>query len=110
MSNPEEQKEIQVTVKQAESAVETYRALMRLKDNKDYKLIIETMYLKEQALDQVSLLAHQEMSETREKIFEDLVAKSVLNMFLLVIETQGKRYEDDLVAYREMQNEDMDQE
>lgn len=110
MSNQEERNEIQVTVEEAEKAIEIYKALMRLKQNEDYKLIIETMFLKEQALDQISLLAHDGMKEQRSKIHEELQAKSILQMFFLIIESQGKRYEDDLLAYKEMQNEDMVQE
>ena len=105
MSNQEEQREVQVTIEQAEKAVSIYHALARLKSNKDFQLIIETMYLKEQALDQVSLLSRQEMKEDRERIFEDLVSKSNLSMFLLIIEKQGIRFEDELNDYHTMQEE-----
>lgn len=107
MSNQEEQNEIRVTVEEAEKAVGIYQALVRLKNNEDFKLIIETMYLKEQALDQISLLAHEGMVDKRERIHEDLLSKSNLSMFMLIIESQGKRYEDDLIAYKQMQHEDM---
>lgn len=112
MSNQttEEQQEIRVTVEEAEAAVSTYRALKRLKENEDYKLIIEKLYLNEQVLDQVSLLAHDGMRTKRSEIIEDLVSKSNLNMFLLIIEQQGARFEDDLREYKELQHESMEDE
>ena len=107
MNNLEtERQEIEVSVEDAERAVSIYKALSRLKSNPDYQLIIETMYLKEQALDQMGLLAHDSMRNERNKIFEDLVSKSALSMFLMIIEQKGRAMEDDLIAYREMDSDE----
>ena len=106
MSSQEEQREYQVSVEQAEAMVRTYEALLRLKKNPDFQLIIEQQYLTESVLDSVSLLAHEQMVKERPMIQEDLISASNLKNFLLRIERTGEKIKSDLDDLKQKQLEE----
>jgi len=63
-------------------------ALGRLRNNPDFKMVIENGYLKEKVLASVSMLAVPQISETgkRPGVMEDLISASNLQFFLSMVE------------------------
>lgn len=86
MSNQEELHTI--TTEQAEHAVVVGEALKRLKQNPDFKTVIEQEYLESKVLSSVSLLAEPRTKQQgrRPDVMEDLVAASNLQFFFLMVE------------------------
>lgn len=86
MSNQEELHTI--PSEEAEQAVILGEALKRLKQNPDFKTVIEQEYLERNVLNSVSLLAHPQVKKSGERpeVMEDLVAASNLKFFFLMIE------------------------
>lgn len=71
--------------------VNMWSALERLKENKDFKLLVEQGYLKDKAINGVSLLAQQSIvaAGKRPEIYEALVAISHFEDFLITVENLG---------------------
>lgn len=86
MSNQEELHTI--PTEEAEQAVILGEALKRLKQNPDFKTVIESEYLERNVLSSVSLLAHPKVKKNGERpeVMEDLVAASNLKFFFLMVE------------------------
>lgn len=84
--------------------VEQFKALKRLEQNPDYKLVIEQGYLKDRALDAVSLLAHPNIKEQglRSDTLDQLMAISGLINHLLVVKNLGSIAEEDLKELQEL--------
>jgi len=63
-------------------------ALERLRQNPDFKLVIETGYLREKALASVSMLAVPQIKQAgqRPDVFEDLIASSNLAYYFQTLE------------------------
>lgn len=89
MNNQDEQLELEQV--EAEYWVDQYNALLRLEKNVDFKTVILDGYLKERALDQVSLLANDQVKRAghRPEIMELLVAISTLQDHFGVIKNLG---------------------
>lgn len=78
--------------------VQKYEALQRLKDNKDFQLVVLDGYLKEKAVDGVSLLGTDYILDNnlRGKLMEELVSISRFEGYMRMIENLGAPvYEDD---------------
>ena len=78
--------------------VQKYEALQRLKDNKDFQIVVLDGYLKEKAVDGVSLLGTDYVLDNnlRGKLIEELVAISRFEGYMRMIENLGApAYEDD---------------
>jgi hypothetical protein len=97
--NPTENvdKEYELELAERQSWIEMYEALQRLEENKDFKKIILDGYLKDSAVDKVSLLAtdYVRTRNLRATIFEELVAISALEGYLHTIKNMGAPVEDD---------------
>ena len=74
-----------------DALVQKYEALQRLKDNKDFKLVILDGYLKEKAVDGVSLLGTDYILDNnlRGKLMEELVSISRFEGYMRMIENLG---------------------
>ena len=90
MTNPNQDTVELETVTRA-NLVQKYEALQRLKDNKDFQVLILEGYLKEAAVDKVSLLAtdYVRKSNLRGIIMEELVAISALEGYFEMVENLG---------------------
>ncbi len=114
MSNQEllepSQEEIQLDINKAEDMIRIYDAYMRLKNNPDFQLVFEEQYLKQNALDSMSLLSHEQMVQQRPMIMEDLISVSNLINYLLRIERLGEKVKSDLAELRELEMEETSEE
>ena len=90
MTNPNQDTVELETVTRA-NLVQKYEALQRLKDNKDFQVLILEGYLKEAAVDKVSLLAtdYVRKNNLRGIIMEELVAISALEGYFEMVENLG---------------------
>ena len=90
MTNPNQDTVELETVTRA-NLVQKYEALQRLKDNKDFQVLILEGYLKEAAVDKVSLLAtdYVRKNNIRGIIMEELVAISALEGYFEMVENLG---------------------
>lgn len=81
--------------------VEKYEALQRLKENKDFQVVVLDGYLKEKAIDQVSLLGtdYVRKNNLRGILMEELVAISVFEEYLHMIEGLGAPVDDEDELY-----------
>ena len=84
MSKPNEAQELETI--DINHHVTMGEALERLRNNPDFKLVIEEGYLKEKALASVSLLGVPQERPRRIDIMEDLIASSNLQFFFSMIE------------------------
>ena len=78
--------------------VQKYEALQRLKNNKDFQIVVLDGYLKEKAVDGVSLLGTDYIVDNnlRSKLMEELVAISRFEGYMRMIENLGApAYEDE---------------
>lgn len=71
--------------------IQKYEALQRLKENKDFQVLILDGYLKESAVDKVSLLAsdYVRKNNLRGIIMEELVAISALEGYFDMVANLG---------------------
>ncbi len=90
MTNPTAE-EVELENVERTALVEKYEAYQRLKDNKDFQRLVLDGYLKDLAVDHVSMLAteHTRQSGTRGVLMERLVAISAFEDYLFMIENLG---------------------
>ena len=83
--------------------VELANRLERLEDNEDFKALILDGYMRDKALDSVSLLANPAVKRGGERpdIMEDLVAISNLQYYFNMIKNLGTIAEDELAEDEE---------
>lgn len=76
--------------------VDLAEALVRLESNPDFKKVILDGYLKDKAIDGVSMLAHPEVKRRNQRgdVFEALVAISQLQDYFITIKNLGLIEED----------------
>lgn len=91
--------ELELETTSAIYEVDLLEALERLEKNPDFKKIIVDGYLKEKALESVSLLAHPAIKQRgqRPDVMEDLVAISNLKYYLFMIKQLGEGAKADLL-------------
>lgn len=78
--------------------VDLYESLGRLYDNDDFKRVILNGYLKDKALESVSLLGVPALKRSGERpdVIEDLVAISNLQYFFQMVKNFGSAAKEDL--------------
>ena len=83
--------------------VDMLESLERLEKNPDFKKVMLDGYIREKALDSVSLLAKPAIKKRNERgdVMEDLVAISNLQYYLRMIHTMGSNGRQDLEEYEE---------
>lgn len=92
MSNQNaENVEMELELASRADLVAKYEALQRLKENKDFQKVILDGYLKDSAVDKVSLLATDYVRNNglRATMFEELVAISAFEGYLHMIDNLG---------------------
>lgn len=89
--------EVELEMTSRASIVRKYEALQRLKDNEDFRIVVLEGYLKEKAIDQVSLLGtdYVRKNNLRGILMEELVAISVFEEYMHMIENLGAPIEED---------------
>lgn len=89
MINQETDVELETTERQ--HWIDQYEALKRLRDNEDFKTVILEGYIKNKAVDGVSLLALPAVKKSGERgdIMEELVAVSNLQYHFQMLENLG---------------------
>lgn len=77
--------------------INKYEALERLLENPDFKLVVLEGYIKEKAVDSVSLLAtnYTRRHNLRGAIMEELVAISAFEEYMRMIQSLGARAEEE---------------
>lgn len=85
--NNQTTEEMELETVELTKAYELGEALYRLEKNKDFQLVISEGYMKEKALDSVSLLAVDQIKKqgVRPDIMEDLVAISNLGEYFRML-------------------------
>ncbi len=93
--HPTENVELELAERSALTA--KYESLQRLKENKDFQRVILEGYLKESAVDKVSLLAtdYVRRNNLRATMFEELMAISSFEEYLHMIDQLGAPVEDE---------------
>ena len=83
--------------------VDMLESLERLEKSPDFKKVMLDGYIREKALDSVSLLANPAIKKRNERgdVMEDLVAISNLQYYLRMIHTMGSNGRQDLEEYEE---------
>ena len=83
--------------------VDMLESLERLEKSPDFKKVMLDGYIREKALDSVSLLANPAIKKRNERgdVIEDLVAISNLQYYLRMIHTMGSNGRQDLEEYEE---------
>ena len=91
MNNQNTELETELEIADRAKLVETYEALQRLKENKDFKLVVLEGYLKDSAVDKVSLLGtdYVVQNNLRGQVMEELVSISRFEGYLHMIEQLG---------------------
>lgn len=84
--------EIQIDLDEAKKKVKLLEALERLQRNKDYKLLIEEEYLRQEPLRLVSCLADPALQapHMQASFVADMRAGSALNSFYLLVRRNGE--------------------
>ncbi|CUU90637.1 hypothetical protein [Campylobacter hyointestinalis] len=77
--------------------IELHKALLRLESNPDFQKVILDGFLKQKALDSVSLLARPDVKKRgeRSEIMEDLIAISNFSYYLDMVHILGESKEYD---------------
>jgi uncharacterized protein (UPF0264 family) len=80
--------EILTVEKETDHAIKLGKALIRLRENQDFKDLIEEGYLREKVLASVSLLAVPQIKaqNKRPDVMEDIVAASNLQYFFQMVD------------------------
>ena len=101
MSNQNETQELETI--EIEHCVDMGQALDRLRNNPDFKKVILEGYLKDKALDSVSLLSLPVIKKRGERgdIMEDLVAISNLQFFFMTIDQMHQAAADTVLSDEE---------
>lgn len=96
MSNAIE--EIRISIEQKKAAVGDLDALTRLSRNRDWKRIIDTVFLKDEPARLVALLAHPGMQDevSQKEIHSQMLAVAYLRSFLARTEHFGQQAKDAL--------------
>ena len=86
-------------------AIELGNALNRLRENPDFKLVIEDGYFRDKALDSVSLLGVPQIKEQNRRgdVIEDLVAISNLQYYFRMIDSMYQGAADPILTDEEME-------
>lgn len=72
-----------------------YKALVELKEDKRFQVLVLDGYLKEKAVEMTSLLAVPGMQAQRSQLFEALAAISHFENYLMMVESLGAPVEDE---------------
>jgi hypothetical protein len=98
MTNQSSTEPVELETADAQYWVELSESLIRLEDNEDFKKLILSGYIKDKALDSVSLLAVPAMKRAGERpdIMEDLIAISNLQYYFKMVKNFGAMAKEDL--------------
>jgi GTP cyclohydrolase III len=99
--------EIQVTISDLQEVVKKREAFLRLKDNKDFKTIIENGYFEEEAVRLVKLRSESgyESPEVQERLLKEIDAIGAFFQYLKGINLLGLQAERELARNKETLNE-----
>ncbi len=104
MATPNEleqvEKEIEISIEAAKGAVDAKNAIARLFSNKDFKLIFEEGYFKEEPARLVSLLTDSEFAgeEKQAELKNDMLGISASRQYLITRHRLGVQMEQQIAA------------
>lgn len=110
------EKSIEISIEAAQGAIKRRDAIRRLFKNRDFKLIFEELYFKDEPARLVALLTDDEfLSEDRQEgLHNDMLAISGLRKFLMTVQRIGNQMENAVASsekqLEELRNESEDQE
>ena len=110
MNNPTPQEDYGMTIEHAQLIIAEGDKVSRLMQNKDFTDIIMDGFIKQSALNKVSLLSVPEMAEHRDNIIKELDAISIVDAFLRNIQTTANQTRLQLSEYQEEQRLEQEQE
>lgn len=109
MNNPQTQEEdYGVSLEQAQAVITEGEKVFRLMQNKDFQDIIMNGFIKQSALNKVSLLAVPSMQEHKDNIILELEAISILDGFLRNIQNTSIEMKKSLAEFEEDQRTDIE--
>ena len=110
MNNPTTQPEdYGMSVEHAQLIIAEGDKVTRLMQNKDFQDIIMEGFIKQSALNKVSLLAVPEMAEHRDNIMKELDAISILDAFLRNIQQTSYETKKSLAEFEEEQRQELEE-
>ena len=109
MSNNTELEQINLTIEEAEKQIAKMDALDRLRENKDFQLLIENGYFKDEASRLVLLKADPNFQKEEDQIASDkmIIAIGYFRQYLRTIYQLGSIAKRSLDDYRDTRNEIM---
>lgn len=87
--NPTTTDNVELETADRTDLINKFEALERLLENPDFKVVVLEGYLKDRAIDQVSLLADPRMAANRAQLFEGLAGISHLEQYFRMIQALG---------------------
>ena len=108
MNNPTQQEDYGMSVEQAQLIIGEGAKVDRLMQNKDFQDIIMDGFIKQSALNKVSLLAVPDMAEHRDNIMKELDAISILDAFLRNIQNTSNQTKQSLAEFEEEQRQEQE--
>ncbi len=101
VNQPTEQEEYGMSVEQAQRLIAEGEKVQRLMSNPDFTDVIMNGFIRQSALNKVSLLAMPEMKDQKENIMLELEAISILDSFLRNIQQTANAMKQELAEYQE---------
>jgi len=104
----EDLQELSITMEEAKTAIDTHEALKRLKDNKDFNLIINENYFKLEAERVVGARAEPAMimNEAGMQMLDNMIVSiGGLRQYFIKIQSQGNQAAMALASHRETETD-----
>lgn len=107
MDNTQVIQDIELNIKQAQVLVDTGNALERLRNNRDFKMIISTGYFEQEAVRLVHLKGDPSMQtpEFQESIIKQIDAIAALNQYFQTVFHRAALAEKAIISDEEMRDE-----
>jgi hypothetical protein len=110
MNNPTPQEDYGMSVDQAQLIIAEGAKVDRLMQNKDFIDIMMEGFIRQSALNKVSLLSVPEMAQHRDNIIKELDAISIVDAFLRNIQSTANQTKLSLSEFEEEQRLEQEQE
>lgn len=86
--------EIEINIEQAKEAIELFDCLNRLRENNDFKKLIEEGYFKDEACRLVLIRGEDSMKEVKDDILRDIDGIASFHAYLRQVYASGFRAKD----------------
>lgn len=101
MSNEADLQQIELGLENAQGMVELYEAFERLRNNADFKAVIEDGYFNDEAVRLVAAKSNPNLSaEDQVQIDHDIMGVGRLRQYFMALTAQGRSAENAIKAYK----------